>query len=139
MSALNKIQNIQRIENLIFKLACIFCPSITFWMQWPLIREWPPLLITKNLNLFPIYIGASIWVGVFSGPGFIYALFKNDLSGLGKWLKRWIGVSLHTAFYASLGVFIISIWSIRPAPFALGTIICTYLVLKKHKAQKIST
>ena len=128
-----------KIKSLIFSLVCILCPSISFWMQWPLIKEWPPLLITKNLNLFQIYIGASIWIGVFSGPGFIYALFKNDLSDSGKWLKRWGGASLYSAFYASFGVFIISIWSIRPAPFALGTIIRTYLVLKKYKAQKAST
>ena len=132
------MKNTRIIKNLLFILVCILCPSITFWWIWPLIKEWPPLLITKNLNLFQIYIGASIWIGVFSGPGFIYALFKSNLSGSGKWLKRWVGASLYSAFYASFGVFIICIWFIRPAPFALGTIICTYLVLKKYKAQKSS-
>ena len=133
-----KIQNTKRLKNWIFNLVCILCPSITFWLIWPAIKELPTLMITRNLNWFQIYIVASIWVGVFSGPGFIYALFKNDLSGSGKWLKRWVGVSLNAAFYASFGVFIISLYFIRPAPFALGTIICTYLVLKKYKAQNTS-
>ena len=134
-----KIQNAQKIKKLVFNTACILCPSITFWILWPVMMEFPPIMITQNLNLIQIYLGASYWIEIFSAPGFIYALFKNDLSGSGKWLKKWVRTSLHTAFYASPGVLIISLWVVLPGPFAIGTVVFTYLVLEKYKAQKVST
>ena len=131
-----KIKNTEKIKKFSFKLFCVLCPSITLLLLWPVIKEFPPLLITENLNLIQIYLGASYWVGVFSAPGFLYAIFDNDLSGSGEWLKRWVGVSLHAAFYASIGG-LASIWIVFPGPFAIGTVVCTYLVLEKYKAQKL--
>ena len=133
-----KIQTAQKIKKLAFNTACILCPSITLLLIWPIARELPPLLITENLNVIQIYLGASYWAGVFSAPGFLYFLFREDISGSGKYLKRWVGVSLNAAFYASFAG-LTSIWFIFPGPFAVGTVLCTGFVLHKFKDQKAST
>ena len=131
-----KIQNTKRLKNWIFNLVCILCPSITFLLLWPAIKELPPFMITQNFNLFQVYLGASAWVGVLSVPGYLYALFKGNFSGSGKWLKKWVSVSLHAAFYASFAG-LTSIWFIIPGPFAVGTVLCTFFVLQKFKDQKV--
>ncbi|MEE8260030.1 MAG: hypothetical protein V3R14_03405 [Nitrospinaceae bacterium] len=131
-----KTKNMEKIKKLAFNLACILCPSITLLLIWPIARELPPMMITQNLNVIHIYLGASYWVGVFSAPGFLYFLFREDISGSGKCLKRWVGVSLHAAFYASFAG-LTSIWFIFPGPFAVGTLLCTGFVLQKYKAQKV--
>ena len=133
-----KFKNTEKIKKFFLKSSCVLCPSILLLLLWPAIKELPPLLITENLNVIQIYLGASYWVGVFTAHGYLYALFKGDLSGTGKWLKKWVSISLHAAFYASFAG-LTSIWFIIPGPFAVGTVLCTFFVLQKFKDQKVST
>ena len=124
------------IKTWIFKLFCILCPSYLLWMLFPWILEFPPLMIPNNLNGFQIYVGASYWIGVFSAPGFLYFLFNEDITGYGDLVKKWVAISLYSAFYASIGG-LVSILFVVPAPYAIGTIVCTYLVLKNYKSKSI--
>ena len=128
-------KNTEEIKKFSFKLLCVLCPSILLLLLWPPVKEFPPLLITENLNAFQIYIGASYWVGVFSGPGYIYFLFRRDISPLEGFSKVWVRISLYTAFFASFGGLIFCVFII-PAPFVLGTIVCTFLVIKKFSTHK---
>jgi len=77
-------KNTEEIKKFSFKLLCVLCPSILLLLLWPPVKEFPPLLITENLNAFQIYIGASYWVGVFSGPGYIYIFYSGETSHLWK-------------------------------------------------------
>jgi len=125
------------IKATIFKFFCVLCPSVTLWMLLPFIKELPPLAIPNNLNWFQIYLAGSYYLGILAAPGFLYALFTKQVKIPGEWLRRWVRLSVYAAFFASTGG-LTSVLAILPAPFAIGSVVCSFLVLKRFRAQNRS-
>ena len=118
-----------------FKVTATLFPIVTLIILFPPIQDYPPLLISGNESWFTIYTAFSYWVGVLSGPGYMYFLFRRDISPLEGFSKIWVRISLYTAFCASFGGLIFCIFII-PAPFVLGTIVYTFFVIKKISTHK---
>lgn len=126
-----------KIKATVFKFFCVLCPSVTLWMLLPVILDYPPFVMPNNLNWFQIYLVGSYYVGILAAPGFLYALFNKRVDIPGKRLKRWVRVSVYAAFFASIGG-LTSVLAILPAPFAIGSVVCAFIVLKRFRAQNHS-
>jgi len=117
----------------ILKLLCVLCPSVTLWMLFPVIKDYPPFVISNNLNWFQIYLAGSYYLGILAAPGFLYVLFTKQDEIRGKQLRLWARLSVYVAFFASIGG-LVSILAVLPAPFAVGSVVCTFLILKRFEA-----
>lgn len=122
-----------KIKPTIFKVFCVICPSVTLWMLFPVVKDFPPFVIADNLNWFQIYLAGSYYLGILAAPGFLHALLIEQVEIPGKWLQRWRRLSVYAAFFASVGG-LTSIFAILPAPFAIGSVVCTFLVLRRVRA-----
>lgn len=100
-------------------------------LVWPHVCELPPLLTTKNFNLFQVLIALPFWVGLAAAPGYLYAWSGEYVPNAARRSVRlWVGASLLAALVASLGGFI-SVLAVMPLPFDVGSIICSALMVRR--------
>jgi hypothetical protein len=104
-------------------------PAVTMLLVWPHVRELPPLLITKNFNLYEVLIALPFWVGLVAAPGYLYAWSGQYVANAARRSVRlWVGASLLAALVASLGGFV-SVLAVMPMPFDVGSIVCSALMV----------
>jgi len=104
-------------------------------MLFPVIMDFPPIVIPNNFNWFQIYLAGSYYLGILAAPGFLYVLFTKQDEIRGKQLKLWLRLSVYVAFFASIGG-LVSIFAVLPAPFAVGSVVFSFLVLKRFEANR---
>jgi hypothetical protein len=108
----------------------ILFPLATMIIVLPPISESPPFYYPDHLGQIAIVI--PFYLGLLSAPGYIYAWSGHyKKSALSPNKRRWVILSLVGGVIASLGG-LISILTIIAIPSAIGSIICSVLLLVKY-------
>ncbi len=115
-------------------LLFVIFPVATLLVLLPIIRELPPVLITRNFNLTQILLTIPVYFGFIAAPGYLYAWsgFYNEESA-GRWPRIWARSSLALAVIVSTAGFFLSILSIFLIPLTLASAVCAILMFRRFE------
>ena len=112
-------------------LSYVVFPALAVWSAWPVIASLPPFH-WPNFDRFTLLVGAPIWLGCLSAPGYLYAWAgRYHYVELTPALRIWVGASLVGALVASAVGALVSVPVALPVPFALAAAACSLLLLLK--------
>ena len=102
----------------------------------PILDSWPVRRDALNFNLFQILIVLPFYFGLAAAPGYIYAWAGHYNSwSLGKWVRRWVYLSLVVAVVSSLVGGILSILTVIVAPFAFWSFFMALQLLRQFREE----
>jgi hypothetical protein len=101
---------------------------------FPMIVYLPPLFWPDNVNIVQFLAVLPFWLGVAATPGYVYAWNGHySRAGLSTQRQTWVAWSLTTAFVASVTGAFVSALAIVPFPFAVGSAVCSLLLIRRFR------
>lgn len=117
----------------------VLSPALAMLLVLPLILELPPVMFTKNFNAVQVLIALPFWIGAAAAPGYLYAWSgAYEPIGASRMTRAWVGASLAAAVLASLGG-LISIFAVIPFPFAVASLVASFLMLRRFGGPSLPT
>jgi len=110
----------------------ILVPVLAMASVLPPILELPPVRWPRNVNVPQLLIVAPFWLGVAATPGYLYAWSgHHNAARLTTRGQLWVGGSLIASLFAGIAGSLVSIPAVIPVPFALGSSVCSFLLLRR--------